>query len=147
MQKFGFYQSLQLTIVCNHRRAHMPQKTNAVNSSALEAQSVKILVILNPTGYMLTSSGFAYSSEVYSTDSSKMIGNSPEVSNFIRLFLKLNRFICNQLPVLSETQVNRFENWLNSGYGQSPGPIVKTYLFVLYCISLHATWKPVAVVE
>ena len=35
--------------------------------------------------------------EVYSsTDSSKMMGNSPpEVSTFKRLFLKLNRFICN----------------------------------------------------
>ena len=36
-----------------------------------------------------------HSFEVYSIDSSKMIGNSPEVSNFNRLFLKLNRFICN----------------------------------------------------
>jgi hypothetical protein len=33
--------------------------------------------------------------EVHSIDSSKMIGNSPEVSNFNRLFLKLNRFIYN----------------------------------------------------
>jgi hypothetical protein len=31
-----------------------------------------------------------------------MIGNSPEVSNFNRLFLKLNQFICNKLPVLPE---------------------------------------------
>ena len=38
--------------------------------------------------------------EVYSIHSSKMIGKSPEVSNFSRLFLKLNRFICNQPPVL-----------------------------------------------
>ena len=30
-------------------------------------------------------------------DSSKMFGNSPEVSNFNRLFLKLNHFICNQV--------------------------------------------------
>ena len=36
-----------------------------------------------------------HSFEVYSIDSSKMIGNFPEVSNFNRLFLKLNRFICN----------------------------------------------------
>ena len=57
---------------------------------------VKILVILNPTGYMLTTSCFfVYSFEVYSIDSSKMIGNSLEVSNFNRLFLKLNRFIRN----------------------------------------------------
>ena len=38
--------------------------------------------------------------EVYSIDSSKMIGNSPEFSNFNQLFLKLNQLICNQLPVL-----------------------------------------------
>ena len=29
-----------------------------------------------------------------------MIGNFPEVLNFNRSFLKLNRFICNQPPVL-----------------------------------------------
>ena len=34
--------------------------------------------------------------EVYSCiDSSRMMGNSPEVLTFNRLFLKLNRFICN----------------------------------------------------
>ena len=37
---------------------------------------------------MLTSSGFLYSLEVYSTGSSKLIGKFPEVLNF-------NRFICN----------------------------------------------------
>ena len=31
-----------------------------------------------------------------------MIGNFPAVLNFNRLFLKLNRFICNQLPVLPD---------------------------------------------
>ena len=36
-----------------------------------------------------------HSFEVLSMDSSKLFGNSPEVSNFNRLFLKLNRFICN----------------------------------------------------
>ena len=36
-----------------------------------------------------------YSLEVYSIDLSKMISNSPEVSNFKQLFLELNRFICN----------------------------------------------------
>ena len=36
-----------------------------------------------------------HSSEIYSIDSSKMIDNPPEVSNFNRLYLKLNRFICN----------------------------------------------------
>ena len=34
-------------------------------------------------------------SEVYSIDSSKMICKFPAVLNFNRLFLKLNRFICN----------------------------------------------------
>ena len=33
-------------------------------------------------------------------ESSKVIGNSPAILNFRRLFLKLNCFICNQLPVL-----------------------------------------------
>jgi len=37
-----------------------------------------------------------HSFEVYSSiNSSKLIGNSPEVSNFNWLFLKLNRFVCN----------------------------------------------------
>ena len=36
---------------------------------------VKILVILNPIGYMLTSFGFAFIHLVYSIDSSKTIGN------------------------------------------------------------------------
>ena len=36
-----------------------------------------------------------HSFEVYSIDSSKMIGNSPEVLNFNQLFLKHNQFICN----------------------------------------------------
>ena len=40
--------------------------------------------------------------EVCSIDSSKMISNSPEVSNFNQLFLKLNRFICNSPPVVPE---------------------------------------------
>ena len=31
-----------------------------------------------------------------------MIGNSPAVLNFHRLFPKLNRFICNELPVLPD---------------------------------------------
>ena len=38
---------------------------------------------------------FFHSVEIYSIDSSKMIGNPPEVSNFNRLFLKLNQFIYN----------------------------------------------------
>ena len=64
-------------------------------------ESIKIPVILNPAGYMLTSSGFAYIYlEVYSIDSSQMISKFPEVLNLNRLFLELNRFICNYPPVL-----------------------------------------------
>ena len=33
--------------------------------------------------------------DVFSIESSKMIGKFPEVLNFNQLFLKLNRFICN----------------------------------------------------
>ena len=46
----------------------------------MHIESIKILVILNPTGYMFTSSGFDafISFEVYSIDSSKMIDHSPE---------------------------------------------------------------------
>ena len=36
-----------------------------------------------------------HSFEVYSIDSFKKIGKFPEVLNFNRLCLKLNRFICN----------------------------------------------------
>ena len=31
-----------------------------------------------------------------------MVGYFPEVLHFNRLFLKLNRFICNQMPVLPD---------------------------------------------
>jgi hypothetical protein len=48
-----------------------------------------------------------HSFEVYfSTDSSKMIGNPPEVLNFNQLFLKLNRFICIKALVLPEPWTN-----------------------------------------
>ena len=40
-----------------------------------------------------------HSFEVYSIDSTQMIRNYYDVSNFNRLFLKLSRFICNQPPV------------------------------------------------
>jgi hypothetical protein len=78
---------------------------------------VKILVILNATGYMFTSSsGFAFIHfEVYSTHSSKTTGNSPEISTFNRwLFLKLNRrFICNKSPVLpGQLPVSNWEVYL-----------------------------------
>ena len=49
---------------------------------------------------MFTSSGFPFLNWVYSINSSKMIGDFPAVLNFNQLFLKLKRFICNQLPVL-----------------------------------------------
>ena len=40
--------------------------------------------------------------EVYPMDSSKMIGNPPEVSNFNRSFSNSTGFICNYPPVLCE---------------------------------------------
>ena len=46
-----------------------------------------------------------YSFKVYSTESSKMIGNSPKVLYFNWLFLKLNLFIWHYLPVLPEPRV------------------------------------------
>jgi hypothetical protein len=50
---------------------------------------------------MWTSSGFPSLNRVYSfIDSSKLVGNFLAVLNFNRLFLKHNRFICNELPVL-----------------------------------------------
>ena len=54
--------------------------------------------ILRVTRYTLHV--FLYWIGVYSINSSKMTGNFPAVSNTNRLFLKLNRFICNQPPVL-----------------------------------------------
>ena len=62
-------------------------------------ESVKILVILNPTGWLhvdIFRFWCFHSFEVYSSiDSSKMIGKFPDALNFNRLFLELNRFICN----------------------------------------------------
>ena len=55
-----------------------------------------------------------HSYEVYSSiDSSTMIVNSLKLSNFNGLFLKLNRFICNQPPVLPEQWC-----WTRTGEGQ-----------------------------
>ena len=65
-------------------------------------QSVKIRVILNPTGWLHVNIFRLcfYLLEVYSIDSSTMIGNPTEISNSNRSFLQLNRFICNSPPVL-----------------------------------------------
>ena len=57
--------------------------------------------------------GCFHSFDVYYVDSSRMIGKSLEVFNFNRLFLKLNRFICNQPPVLSRTLVPSSMTYLN----------------------------------
>ena len=61
------------------------------------AHSVEILVMSKPNRLHVDIFRFClHSFKVYSVDSSRMIGNSPEVSiNLNRLFLKLNRFICN----------------------------------------------------
>jgi hypothetical protein len=103
---------------------HFPNSTFSQNQSAtitLNTGSprtlVKILVILNATGYMFTSSsGFAFIHfEVYSTHSSKTTGNSPAISTFNRwLFLKLNQwFICNKSPVLpGQLPVSNWEVYL-----------------------------------
>ena len=57
----------------------------------------------SPTAYMLASSGFSFTKLGYiPINSSTMIGNFPAVSNLNQLFLKLNRCICNQPPVLPE---------------------------------------------
>ena len=77
-------------------------KNSLPTSDREEFPVEEILVFASPTSYMLTSFGFPLLKWVYSSiDSSRMICNSPEVSNFFnRLFLKLNRFIWNKLPVL-----------------------------------------------
>ena len=61
----------------------------------LLAEPVEIVVFASPTGYMVTSSGFPLLNWGIFYEFHKMIGNFPAVSNFNRLFLKLNRFICN----------------------------------------------------
>jgi hypothetical protein len=59
-------------------------------------KSYNILVFASPTGYMLTSSGFPLLNwGIFFYNSSKMVSNFPDILNFNRLFLKLNRFICN----------------------------------------------------
>jgi hypothetical protein len=57
-----------------------------------------------------------HSFEVYSLYSSKMMCNAHEFSNFDRLFLKLNRFICNLPPVLPEP-------WSSSSSNSQPPPL------------------------
>ena len=54
---------------------------------------------------------FLYEIGVYSIDSSQIIGDFPAVLNFNRLFLKLNRFICNQLPVLPDHTCGQWDRW------------------------------------
>ena len=67
------------------------------------SQPVEIQVFASPTGYMLTSSGFPVLKWGIFY---KFLWFFSAVINFSRLFLKLNRFICNQLPVLHD---HRFE--------------------------------------
>ena len=63
---------------------------------------------------------FLHKIGVFSVDSSKLIGNFPADLNFNRLFLKLNWFICNQLPVLPNHRCQRsLRHWLRSK-GQIP---------------------------
>jgi hypothetical protein len=61
-----------------------------------QLRSLASVVFASPTGYMLmTSLVLLYEIGVYSINSSKRIGNFHAVLNFNRLFLKLNRFVCN----------------------------------------------------
>ena len=53
----------------------MPKNFPSAREVFGHVESVKILVILNPAGYMLTSSGFAFIQLGYSIDSSKLMGN------------------------------------------------------------------------
>ena len=82
-------------------------------------QSVKILVILNPTGYMLTSSGFAafihlrYILQI----PSKMIGKFPEVLNF--------------QPVMSRTQPVRLQLTASSYRSY------RTWVFTIKCGTIN----------
>ena len=73
---------------------------NPMIGRIFENNGVEILVFISPSGYRLASFGFPLLNWVYSINSSKMIGSFPAVLNFNRLFLKLNRFMCNKLPVL-----------------------------------------------
>ena len=45
-----------------------------------------------------------------------MIGNFPAILNINRLFLKLNRFICNQPPVLPDHRSECVVGWVTTGY-------------------------------
>jgi hypothetical protein len=66
-----------------------------------------------------TSSSIALFVWVCSINSSKTISNSPEVSNFNRLFLKLNRFICNYKPlVLPGRWSSTFLTWSELGWSR-----------------------------
>ena len=57
---------------------------------------VVILMLPSQPVYMLMIFWFFFSElGSHSVNSSKVIGNFPEVLNFNRLFLKLNRLICN----------------------------------------------------
>ena len=72
----------------------------------------------SPTGYHAHIFQFSFINfGVYSTNSSKMIGNLRAVLNLNRLWPKLNQFICNWLPVLPdyslEAQVSWSENMLH----------------------------------
>ena len=96
-------------------------------------------MILNPNGYVLTSCGFdafIHTFEVCSIDSSKTTSNSPEVSNFDRLFLELHRFICNQLPVLPGLRLGGSIDVFGSTKG--PDIFFKSRILVAAFLKFHA---------
>ena len=66
----------------------MPEKIlGIVSQDLIDCKSNRLLVDIFQLCF--------YSFDVYSIDSSKMIGQFPEASNLNLIFLKLNQFICN----------------------------------------------------
>ena len=61
-----------------------------------------------------------------------MTGKFPAVLNLNRLFLKLNRFICNYLPVLPDPRLTVCE-WPKQGV-QEPIRSLVVYMFSSYTI-------------
>jgi hypothetical protein len=76
---------------------------------------------------------FPFQFEVYSLDSSKTISKFPAVFNFKRLFLKLNRLICNEQLVLPTHRIG-----LQAGFDLPNLCIRNRMVDVSQLVSLHA---------
>lgn len=97
--------------------------------------SLKILIYLQapPTGYMLWTLGFFFIQfEMCSVHSPKMISDFPELLNFNRLFLKLNRLICNLWPVLEITWACHAPHHLL--HKRKASKLVESTLLSLFCV-------------